>query len=293
MAELPTTYSRFLPKDFNPQDTIALIAGRENYPVVIAERIRAAGLKLVLIAFKGETEMSLYDSFSESERGVIKVGQLGKMLKYLQKMGAKSAIMAGQVTPGKLFRGLHPDLKAIRILNSLKEKNAESIFGAIGEEMKQIGVTLLDARVFMDVDMASPGCMTGGILKEESDALAHGIKIAKEIARLDIGQGVVVRKGTVLAVEAFEGTNKMLERAGELGSEKMIFVKTVKRNQDYRFDVPVFGMKTLDVLKKAKIQTVALEVDRTIMLDKEAVLNEAKRAKIQIYGYTENEFAHY
>jgi DUF1009 family protein len=281
--------SQFLPDNFNTNKKIALIAGRDNYPILIADRIKKAGVPLSLISFKGETEPSLIDQFEKKDHYSIKVGQLGKMLKSLASLEVNTAIMAGQVTPSKLFRGLHPDLKAIRVLNSLKEKNAESIFGAIGDEMQKIGVQLLDARSFMEEDMASHGVMTGGKFNEDLHSLSHGIRIAKEIAKLDIGQGVVVRKGTVIAVEGFEGTNEMIQRAGKLCDQKMIFVKTVKRNQDYRFDVPVFGMKTLEVLKEAGIKSAALEANRTIILDKKTVLKTAKKYKIQIYGYLENE----
>lgn len=285
-----SSYSKFLPENFFSKSTIVLIAGRDKYPIIMADRIRELGLNLKLIAFKEETDSSLIQSFSPNDVVVIKVGQLGKMLKILQKFEAKYALMAGQITPKKLFRGLHPDIKAIRILNSLKEKNAESIFGAIATEMEEIGVQLLDARSFMDEQMATHGLMTTGKIKEEHAVLAHGIKIAKEIARLDIGQGVVVRKGTVIAVEGFEGTNEMIARAGELANGKLLFVKTVKSNQDYRFDVPVFGLTTLEYARKAGVETIALESNRVIVLNRDEVISKARQFKIQIYGYRADEF---
>ena len=144
------------------------------------------------------------------------VGQVGKTLRLLEKFGAGYALMAGQVTPRRLFSGLRPDLKAAQILLSLKRRNAETIFGAVAKEIEALGIRLLDARAFLDDQLATPGCMTGGRFPIDADCVDHGVHIARECARLDIGQGCVVRKGTVLAVEAFEGTDEMLRRAGSL-----------------------------------------------------------------------------
>ena len=192
--------------------------------------------------------------------------------------------MAGQVTPGKLFKGLHPDLKAIRMLAGLDRRNAETIFGAIGDEIEQAGVHLLDARVFMDEDLAEEGVMVKGKEKVETEHLAHGIEIARENARLDVGQGVVVSRGTVLAVEAFEGTNAMIERAGTFGAKNCLFVKLGKPKQDTRFDVPVFGLKTLQVMKNSGILSAVLQSNHVLILNKEKVLQEAKDKKITLIG---------
>lgn len=278
--------SSFLPPDFDSTQPIAVIAGKARYPILLIEQIRAARVPVKLIAFEGETEIDLVDSFDAKERAIIKVGQLGHMLKSLKKLGAGYAIMAGQITPRKLFKGLHPDLKAVAILASLKERNADTIFGAIAKEIEAIGVHQLDARAFLDASVADAGVMTGGKLKMSNSALEHGIHIAKECARLDIGQGVVVSRGTVLAVEAFEGTDAMITRAGEFGAKDPIFVKTVKPQQDYRFDVPVFGERTLRKMIDAGIRYAALEASNTIILEKESVLQAARKAGVQLYGYT-------
>ncbi|MBL6827750.1 MAG: UDP-2,3-diacylglucosamine diphosphatase LpxI, partial [Opitutales bacterium] len=194
--------SRFLPDNFDASLPLTLIAGQGQYPVLLAERARKAKIPLRLIELGGETSPELVSSFPEDERAAVKVGQVGKLLKELKKFDAGYAVMAGQVTPGKLFKGLHPDLKAIRMLAGLDRKNAETIFGAIGDEIEKIGVHLLDARVFMDEDLASEGVMVKGKENIDPEHLAHGIEIARENARLDVGQGVVVSQGTVLAVEA-------------------------------------------------------------------------------------------
>ena len=276
--------SRFLPADFDPARPIALIAGQGQYPIRVAAAIRRAGVPLRLIAFEEETPAELFASFPEAERRMLLVGQLGKALDTLEKFGAGYAIMAGQITPRRLFKGLHPDFKAARILFSLKRRNAETIFGALAREIAALGVTLLDARSFLDDELASEGPMTGKFSVPD-EFLQHGIHIAKEVAHLDIGQGVVVRKGTVVAVEAYEGTDSMLRRAGEFKTDHLLFVKTVKPRQDYRFDVPVFGLRTLESMRDAGIEHAALEADNTIMLEKPRVLEQARAWKIQLFGY--------
>ena len=276
--------SRFLPADFDPARPIALIAGQGQYPIRVAAAIRRAGVPLRLIAFEEETPAELFASFPDNERRMLLVGQLGKALDTLEKFGAGYAIMAGQITPRRLFKGLHPDFKAARILFSLKRRNAETIFGALAKEIAALGVTLLDARSFLDDELASEGPMTGKFSVPD-EFLQHGIHIAKEVARLDIGQGVVVRKGTVVAVEAFEGTDAMLRRAGEFKTDHLVFVKTVKPRQDFRFDVPVFGLRTLESMRDAGIEHAALEADNTIMLEKPRVLDQARAWKIQLFGY--------
>ena len=276
--------SRFLPDNFDASRPLALIAGQGNYPILLAKRARKAGVSLRLIELGGETSPELISSFSEDERTAVKVGQVGKLLKELMRLGAGYAVMSGQVTPGKLFKGLHPDLKAIRMLAGLDRKNAETIFGAIGNEIEKAGVHLLDARVFMDDDLAGEGMMVKGKEKIEPDHLAHGIEIARENASLDVGQGVVVSRGTVLAVEAFEGTNAMLERAGKFGAKDCLFVKLSKPNQDTRFDVPVFGQHTLIAMQAAGIRTAALETGTVIILDRQALEKEANKYKITLLG---------
>lgn len=279
--------SAFLPDDFSSKP-IGLIAGKGNYPILTAERIKRAGLPLRLISFKDETEDSLVQSLEPEHHTQIKVGQLGKLLKALQKHDCGYALMAGQITPKRLFHGLHPDLKALKILNSLKTRNAETIFGALADEIEAIGIQMLDARSFLDDQLASEGLMTAGKLKAESGHIEHGIEIAKGISGLDIGQGCVVRKGTVLAVEAYEGTDPMLKRAGGFKTDGLIFVKTVKREQNYHFDVPVFGERTLDVMNEAGIQTAVLESGRVIMLNKPALLEKAKKLKIELFGFAQD-----
>lgn len=277
--------SAFLPTNFAPQRPVALIAGQGLYPRLVANAIRAAGVPLRLVAMEEETPPELIAEFTESDRVLLKVGQVGAMLKALKRFDAGYAYMAGQVSPRRLFHGLHPDLKAVAILASLKRRNAETIFGAIATEIAKVGVTLLDARSFLDDQLADDGCMTGRSFPIDDDYVAHGVQIARECARLDIGQGCVVRKGTVLAVEAFEGTDEMICRAGTFKTDEALFVKTVKARQDYRFDVPCFGMKTLETLRVSDVKAAVLETGRVLMLDKPAVIAQAKSWGIALRGF--------
>jgi DUF1009 family protein len=277
--------SAYLPEAFDPERPLALIAGQGIYPGLVARAARAAAIPVRLIAFEGETAPDLVASFAENDRHTVHVGQVGKTLRLLEKFGAGYAIMAGQVTPRRLFDGLRPDLKATQILLSLKRRNAETIFGAIAREIEALGIRLLDARSFLDDQLATQGCMTGGRFPIDREYVDHGIHIARECARLDIGQGCVVRKGTVLAVEAFEGTDEMLRRAGGLKADELLFVKTVKGRQDYRFDVPCFGIRTLETMRDSGLRAAALESGGVIILDRAAVLEKARSWKISLLGF--------
>jgi len=277
-------FSKFLPEDFSVDSPITILAGRGSYPAILCHKIRALGLKLKLIAFEDETDLELYNSFDAQDRAILNIGQLGALLKTLKANSSKHAIMAGQIKPKKLFDGLKPDLKAFAILMTLKEKNAESIFGAIAHEMSKIGVNLLDARSFLDDEISTLGFMAGKSWEINESTLNHGLKIARECARLDIGQSCVVSNGTVLSVEAFDGTDRMLERCSYFNARDMLFVKTVKPNQDYRFDVPVIGLHTLDKLYASKIHNVVVESGQVIMLDKFRLIEKANSLKIKIFG---------
>jgi hypothetical protein len=277
--------SRYLPAGFDPAKPVGVIAGNGVYPVATVAAIRRAGLPVRLLGVAGDVRDDLVAAFPEDQRRVLDPGQIGKLLSTLGDFGCGSALMAGQVTPRRLFHGLVPDLKAAAILFRLRRRNAETIFGAICAEIEAVGVRVLDARAFLDDQVADEGWMTKGGGAIDPEHLRHGIEIAREVARLDIGQSVVVRKGTVLAVEAFEGTDEMLRRAGSFKTDQMIFVKAVKPRQDYRFDVPVFGRRTLQVMAEAGIATAALEAGNTLVLEKPEVRREAEARGIHLFGF--------
>jgi UDP-2,3-diacylglucosamine hydrolase len=265
--------------------TLAIIAGNGVYPQAMARAARAAGVKrLVVAAFQNETDPSLQSLVDELEW--MRVGQLGKMLGFLQKSGATHAVMSGQIKPANLF-DLRPDLKALVVLARLKQRNAESIFGAIADEMKAVGVELLPATTYMEEHLAPAGLIAGPKLKPRiEEDLRYGFHIAKESSRLDIGQTVVVKNGTVLAVEAFEGTNAAIARGGELGRKDALMVKVSKPKQDFRFDVPVIGPLTLDAAHAAKLRAIGVEAGKTLLLEREKLTALADQHRITIYGLT-------
>jgi DUF1009 family protein len=192
--------------------------------------------------------------------------------------------MAGQITPSHLFN-LRPDFKALVLLAKLKERNAESLFGAVGAEMTKVGVNLISATTFLDDHLATLGLIAGPRLKPRHiEDLDYGFRIAKETSRLDIGQTVVVKNGTVLAVEAFEGTNEAIRRGGKLGKGAATLVKVSKPGQDMRFEVPVVGTKTLEVAAEAGIRVIGVEAGSTILLNRPKVCALAESLAITIYG---------
>jgi len=268
-------------------DSLGIIAGNGRYPVLLAEAARAGGVKRIAIAgFSGETAAGvekLGDAYTK-----LRVGQLGGLCDFFQKQKISQAIMAGQIAPGNLF-DLIPDIKGALLLARLKERNAESIFSAIAEELKKSGVELLPATTFLEDCLPEPGHVAGPKLSpQQMDDVALGFRIAKECSRLDIGQSVVVRKGTVVAVEAFEGTDAAMERGGKLGKGEVVLVKVSKPKQDFRFDVPVIGTRTLDKARESGVKVIACEARRTLLLDRKLVEEQAARAKISLYAADES-----
>ena len=268
-------------------DSLGIIAGNGRYPVLLAEAARARGVKRIVIAgFSGETAAEvekLADSYTK-----LRVGQLGGLCDYFQKQKISQAIMAGQISPGNLF-DLIPDIKGALLLARLKERNAESIFSAIADELKKVGVELLSATTFLEDCLPEPGHVAGPKLSaQQLDDVALGFRIAKECSRLDIGQSVVVKKGTVVAVEAFEGTDAAMERGGKLGKGEVVLVKVSKPKQDFRFDVPVIGMRTLDKARESGVKVIACEARCTLLLDRPLVEEQAVKTKISIYAADES-----
>jgi DUF1009 family protein len=266
-----------------PLAPLGIIAGNGAYPFALVKSARAAGVaRIVAAAFENETDPKLASQVDEIEW--MRVGQLGRMIKTFSSRKVGRVIMAGQIAPGNLF-DLRPDLKAFLVLAKLKERNAESIFGAIGDELAKVGVELLPATTYMEDHLAGAGVFAGPRLsrREEND-VRFGLNIAKEVSRLDIGQTVVVKGGTVLAVEGFDGTNATIRRGGALGKGEAVVVKVSKPNQDFRFDVPVIGPATLEAAAEAQIRVIAVEAGRTLVMEREQLAETAAHLKISLYG---------
>ena len=265
-------------------DVLGIIAGSGVYPKVLADAARKAGVKkIVVAAFTNETDPAITQHADFVEW--LRVGQLSWLLKFFSEQNVHHAIMAGQIAPKNLFN-LRPDWKALLILAKLKQRNAESIFSAIANELAKVEVDLLPATSFLEDSIAPAGLIAGPKLsrREEAD-VDFGWTIAKEITRLDIGQTVLVKNGTVLAVEALEGTNDAIKRAGALARNGVVMLKVAKPNQDMRFDIPVIGVETMEVAARANIRVIAIESGRTLLLEKKSVVKQAADSGISIIGH--------
>ena len=264
---------------------LGIIAGNGVYPRLLADAARKAGVKKIsAAAFNGETDPVLQQHVDVLEW--MRIGQLTRLLTFFRTHDIHHAIMAGQIAPKNLF-DLRPDWKALMLLGTLKERNAESIFVAIADELAKIDVELLPATTFLEDSLAALGLIAGPKLsRQEEDDVDLGWRIAKEIARLDIGQTVLVRNGTVVAVEALEGTNNAIRRGGELASGGAVMVKVAKPSQDMRFDVPVIGVETVRVAAEAKLRVIAVEAGKTLLLERDAIIDLANHSKISIVGRT-------
>lgn len=262
-------------------EALGIIAGNRSLPLLLARQARVMGVKrLVAAAFEGETDPALAPLVDEIVW--LKVGQLSKLIATFTDRGIKQCVMAGQVAPQNLF-DVRPDLRAVTMLLKLRQKNAHTIFGAIADELGKEGVELIEATPWLKPLMPGAGFNLGPKLSAEQSAdVAFGFRIAKEMSRLEIGQTVVVKDGTVLAVEGFEGTDKCLARGGELAGKEggAVAVKVARENHDMRFDIPCLGPQTLEVCGTGKITVLALESGRTLLLEPEACEQLAKRRKI-------------
>jgi UDP-2,3-diacylglucosamine hydrolase len=264
-------------------ETLFLIAGNGSYPRLAALGAREAGVsRVVAAAFEGETDPVL-SSYVDGMHWM-RVGQLGRLLSAAKKSGATASMMAGQIAPGNLF-DLRPDFRALFLLAKLRERNAETLFGAVAGELEKAGVPLLPATTFLEKHLAGEGLVAGPEPKERLlDDIAFGHGIAKEVSRLDIGQTVVVKKGTVLAVEGFDGTDATIRRGGELGKGESVVVKVSKPSQDMRFDVPVIGIRTLETAANAGISAIAVEARRTLLLEADRIRFLAGEFGITLWG---------
>jgi DUF1009 family protein len=264
-----------------PLHILGIIAGNGIYPRLIADAARKAGVNNnVAAAFADETDPVLKQHVNIVEW--MRVGQLSRLLKFFRAQNVRHAIMAGQIAPKNLF-ALQPDVKALMLLGKLKVRNAESIFAAIAEELAKIDVDLLPATTFMEDCLPRPGLIAGPKLSSrQAQDMELGWSVAKQIAQLDIGQTVIVKNGTVVAVEALEGTNEAIKRSGALAREGAVMIKVSKPNQDMRFDVPVIGVETLRIAAESGVRVIVVEAAKTLLLERDAVVDMANRESLSI-----------
>lgn len=252
-------------------ETLGLIAGRGSYPWLLARSAHAQGVKrVVAFAFKWETDRAIA-KYADEVRW-LHLGALGALLKAIEESGVKHVVMAGQIKPTRLF-SMRFDAKSLEELRKLPVKNAHSIFGAICRCIAETGAELLPASRFMEKEMPAAGVLSAREPTEREWAdIRFGCYIAKETSHLELGQTVGLKDGTLLAAEGFEGTDEAILRTGRLGGKGTVIVKVAKPGHDMRFDIPIVGVRTMKMLKKARVSALAVEAGRTILLDKEKVL---------------------
>ncbi len=264
------------------EGTLGIIAGNRLFPQIFAREARRAGVpRLVAVAFEGETDPAIEPLVDQVEW--MKLGQLDRIIQAFKSHDVRKVVMVGQIAPTNLFANLRLDLRMTMLLARLKRRNAETIFGAIGEELAKDGLELVPHADFLARLIPSAGPLTKRrATAEEREDFVFGFRIAKQVAALDVGQSVVVKRGTVLAVEALEGTDACLRRGGALGQGGAVAVKVTKPNQDMRFDIPCIGPETIAALRESRITALAVEAGRTLLLAREEILAAADEAGIAI-----------
>ena len=267
---------------------LGLIAGNGRFPFLVLDAARAQGYQVTVVAVKEEAFPGLADAAAREPRAQlhwVSLGQLGTCIKVLKAAGVSRAVMAGQVKHVKIFSGILPDLTLLSVLRRLKAKNTDAVIAAVADVLADHGITLIDSTELLQPLLARPGALTARALTPEEHAdLAFGYRMADAIAALDVGQSVAVKDGAVVAVEAMEGTDEMLRRAGQLAGPGVRLVKVAKPNQDMRFDVPVIGVLTIAVLRDIGATALSVDAGKTLLVDGQAVIDAANAAGIAIVG---------
>ncbi|HSW38349.1 MAG TPA: UDP-2,3-diacylglucosamine diphosphatase LpxI [Acidobacteriota bacterium] len=268
------------------RETYGLIAGNGRFPFLVLQSAQQQKLDVVVAAIREET-------FPEIESCGYPVhwlglGQLGKLIRVFRRSGVRKAIMAGQVKHVQIFGSSFPDLTMMRMLAGLKEKNTDSLIGGVAKVLEESGITLLDSSILLKPHMASHGAMTKrGLSTREASDMEYGRPIAQKIAFMDIGQTIVVRDRAVVAVEAMEGTDAAILRAGTMGNrEKLTVIKVSKPKQDMRFDIPVVGLATIEIMMTSGATALIIDADRTFVFDREKAIATADRHDIAVVGMT-------
>ena len=263
-----------------------LIAGSGKFPFLVVEGARLAGESLAVVAIKEETDPRI-DEVAENVTWV-GIGQLGKMISFFKKQGVSQAIMAGQVKHVQIFSGAMPDLRMVKMLWNLPRRNTDALIGGVADEMAREGIELIDSTHFIKDQLAPAGVLTKRKPTDlELGNIEYGLHIADEIARLDLGQTIVVRSKACVAIEAMEGTDATISRAGDLANGKLTVVKVAKPDQDMRFDVPVVGVPTIKAMIAAGATCLSITAGKTLIFDRYEMIKLANANKICIVGSTQ------
>lgn len=260
-----------------------LIAGNGQFPFLVIEGARRAGTSLSVVAIKEETDKRI-EQVADDVLWV-GIGQLGRMISFFKNRGVTKAVMAGQVKHVQIFSGALPDVRMLKMLWNLPKRNTDALIGGVADEMANEGIELIDSTYFIKDLLAPHGVMTKRKPSDIEQAnIEYGLHIAHEIARLDLGQTIVVRASACVAIEAMEGTDATIRRAGQLAKGKLTVVKIAKPNQDMRFDVPVVGVPTIEAMVGAGATCLSITTGKTLVFDREQVIGLANREKISIVG---------
>jgi DUF1009 family protein len=266
---------------------IGLIAGNGRFPFLVLDAARRMGHDVTVVAIKEEVgdDLEAAAKAQSAPLHYISLGQLGQCIKVLKAAGITQAVMAGQVKHAKIFSNIMPDMTLMSVLFKLKSKNTDALIAAVAEVMKEKGIDLMDSTAFLGPLLARAGVMTTRRPTENDAAdFEFGYRMADAIAGLDIGQTIVVKDRAVVAVEAMEGTDDVIARAGRLAGAGTVVVKVAKPNQDMRFDVPVVGLPTIASMKAAGAVALSLDAGKALMLDGDAFLRAADEAGITVVG---------
>jgi DUF1009 family protein len=259
-----------------------LIAGNGRFPFLVLEAARKQGIEMAVVALREEAWPELEHAAKRFHW--VSLGELSKALDFLHREGVKKAVMAGQVKHNKIFSSIRPDWKLAKLLFSLPRKNTDALIGAIAKILEAEGIQLIDSTVFLQPLVPQPGILTrrGPDARETAD-IEYGLGIARQIAGLDLGQTVVISDCACVAIEAMEGTDETIERAARLAAGKpLVVVKVSKPSQDMRFDVPVVGLATVEVMVRSKVSALAIDAGRTLLFDRSRLIEAADSANIAI-----------
>jgi len=265
---------------------IGIIAGGGQFPFLFAKAAREQGRQVFIAAHKGESSPDL-ETVADSICWV-KLGQLGKIIKFFRDAGVCEAVLLGAITKTRIFKDIWPDLKGLSLWNRIKIRQDDQILRAVAEALQEEGIAVLESTLYLQHLLFPKGILTKK--KPTAEHLADikfGWQMAREVGRLDIGQCVVVRDRTVLAVEAIEGTDATIRRGGILGREQTVVVKVKKPGQDFRFDLPAIGIRTIDSMVEVKAGVLAVESGQALLFDGDAVIEQADRAGIVVVGIEE------
>ena len=271
----------------NASDKIGIIAGGGQFPLLFAQAVRRHGLKVYAAAHQDETDKTLADQVDRLQW--VRLGQLGKIIDFFKKEGVKKTVFLGSITKTNIFRDVRPDLKGLGLWNKIDIKQDDSILRAIADRLAKDGIEVVASTSYVPELLFPQGILTRKKLtKEQKNDVVFGWKIARAMGSLDIGQCVVVRNQTVLAVEAIEGTDAAIRRGGNLGKEKTVVVKLKKPNQDLRFDLPAVGEITIASMLEVKAAVLAVEAGYALFFDRESVIRAADAAGLVVVGVTES-----